>query len=155
MHFRGITEHEGLHGFGSLIIKGAEQALLNVVIDDRAKLRRVQIVLNETVHRPPLVQRLSRHLSAIWQRPLVRIEVEIEEVKLARSKETTLIPLRDIVIVPGLMICHLLTWVVRNVDCLRRRVCPARVDDKSRTGPYLETKTRFGSETLCCATSAT
>lgn len=57
------------------------------------------------------------YLRDVLQRLAVRIEVEVEETRLARGEEAALVPLRDVVVVPGLLVGHPLTWGVRNCDC--------------------------------------
>lgn len=84
--------------------------LLNVVVDDRSEARGVQVVLHEAHLCAPFMQRRALHLPAIGKGLAVRVEAEMEETRLARSEEAALIPLRDVVVVPGLLVGHRLTW---------------------------------------------
>jgi len=115
----GFALREGAHRLRALVVDGTEQVLLDVVVDDGAEVRGVEVVLHETVFGAPFVQRRAGHLPTVGQRVAVRIAVQVEETRLARSEESTLVPLWNVVVVPGLLVGHPLTWVVRSVYCAR------------------------------------
>ena len=54
--------------------------------------------------------------TAIGQRLAIGVQVEMKEARLTRRKEAALVPLWDVVVVPGLLIRHPLTWLVRCTD---------------------------------------
>ena len=123
-----IPEREGPECYRPLVVDGTKQVLLDVVVDDRTQMRSIQVVLNKTLLGSPFIERTMRHLSAVRQRIAIRDQVEIKEAGLTGSKETALIPLRDVMIAPGLLICHALTWFVflhgllHNVALRLRRI---------------------------------
>ena len=57
-----------------------------------------------------------RHLLAVRQRIVIRGQVEMKEAGLTGSEEAALVPLRDVMVVPGLLICHVFTWFVLLVN---------------------------------------
>lgn len=72
----------------------------------------VQVVLDEAVLRVPFVKGRTQHLPANGKRFAIRVQVEMKEARLTGSEEAALIPLRDVVVVPGLFVGHRFTWLV-------------------------------------------
>jgi hypothetical protein len=62
------------------------------------------------------MKRSTRHLPAIRQRLAIRVQVEMKETRLTGSEEAALVPLRDVMVIPGLLIGHSLIWFVLCVD---------------------------------------
>ena len=79
-------------------------------------MRGVQVVLKEAVRRTPFMKRGTRHLPAIRQRLPIRGQVEMKEARLTGCEEAALVPLRNIMVVPRLLIGHRLTWFALCMD---------------------------------------
>ena len=55
MYVGVVAKHEGADGFGTLIVYNTEQAPFNVVVNDRAEVRGVEVVLNKALFSAPFV----------------------------------------------------------------------------------------------------
>jgi len=58
------------------------------------------------------VQSRVRHLLAIGQRYPIRIQIQMEQARLTGGEKTALVPLRDVVVVPGLLAGHAIRRLV-------------------------------------------
>src|SRR5690606_22368958 len=71
VHRARVSASKGANCPGSPYVNGAEEVLLDFVVHHRAEVRGVEVVLVEAVLRPPFVQGVHGHCSAIRQHLLL------------------------------------------------------------------------------------
>jgi hypothetical protein len=122
-----IAKRKSTDSLGPLVIDNTEQELVNVVVDDWAKVRGVEVVFKKAVGGTPFVQRRPRNLPAIRQCLAIRIHIQMEQARLTSAEKTALIPLRDVMVVSGLLTRHTLAYTafcdINSLLCPRASLC--------------------------------
>src|SRR4029453_8589973 len=101
MPLTDIGMREGADGFRTLGIHVTKQVTFNFIIDQGTKKGRIEVELLKAAANRPVNERIGKLDAAIRQCDRRRSQVQIGKRVLAWLKEASLIPSRDVMVVPG------------------------------------------------------